>query len=894
MESKYNHTKIEKEIYKIWQENNCFISRINPNKKPFCILMPPPNITGILHMGHALNNTIQDVLIRFKRMQGYEALWMPGTDHAGIATQNVVEKQLAKENLRKEDIGKEEFLKRLWAWREKYGSTILEQLKSLGASCDWSRVRFTMDKEYSDTVCEVFFRLYKDGLIYRGEYIVNWCPRCKTALSDEEAPRKEIDGWLYYIRYPIINKNTKKEDYIVVATTRPETMLGDVAVAINPKDKRYKNLKDFEIILPIINRKLRLVEDDSIDMEFGTGIVKVTPAHDLADFILAKKYNLEFINIMNEDGTLNENSKVFIGIDRFKAREKVLELLDSQNLIVKKEKHKINVGHCYRCDTLIEPRLSLQWFLRMQELAKPAIDVVEKDKIKFYPERFKKIYLNWMYNIKDWCISRQIWWGHRIPVYYCKNCKENNLNREIKLIDKDTLIDKDGIIVSKNKITKCPVCEGDVYQDEDVLDTWFSSWLWPFATFYWPFNTYKESAKKDLEYFYPTSVLVTAQEILFFWVARMIMSGLKFIGDIPFYNVLIHGTVRDEEGRKMSKSLGNIIDPLEIINEFGADSLRFSLMMLSGFGTDLYLSSENFLLGRNFCNKLWNATRLILLKVESLNLKFKDFEFSKLSFPDIWILEELNKTIENFTKDLENYNISEATKKIYDFFWHSFCDWYLEIIKDTFSFSSYNVAFFVLLNAIKLLHPIIPFITEEIFRIIKPYSDIKEDLIIKSSWPKKYPIKELDISKFKFLLDTIKIIRTVKADLGINTKKIILSVNPKENLDYWKENEKWIKRLALLDDILYKDSLSRIIYENDYWGIDFSLNLDVNISDSLDKKISNLKNLFENTKKRLSNQDFLKNASPAVIDKEKEKFKDLSIEINRLENLKNIFKNDIK
>ncbi|HDN86407.1 MAG TPA: valine--tRNA ligase, partial [Candidatus Omnitrophica bacterium] len=635
LDKKYNPKQVEENIYNFWIKEDYFSSHPTPNKKSFCIVIPPPNITGILHMGHALNNTIQDVLVRFKRMQGYASLWMPGTDHAGIATQNVVERSLSNRGLRKEDIGREEFLKLLWEWTHKYGSTIIEQLKKLGASCDWKRARFTMDEEYSEVVKEVFVRLYEKGLIYRGKYIINWCPRCKTALSDEEAPYKEIDGRLYYIKYPVKKSPSKiTQEYVVVATTRPETMLGDTALAFNPKDTRYKWLKDAKVILPIIGRELRVIEDEAVDPDFGTGLVKVTPAHDPLDFTLAKKYNLEFVNIMNEDATLNENAKEFSGMDRFKARKNILQTLKDEGLFDKEEPHKISAGHCYRCGTLIEPRLSTQWFVRMKPLAEPAIKVVEEDKIKFYPSRWKKVYLNWMYNIQDWCISRQIWWGHRLPVYYCKRCQNN--------LSEDTLSDTQGIIVSKTRPPECPVCGSkDLVQDEDVLDTWFSSWLWPFAVFYWPKQT------PELDYFYPTSCLVTASEILFFWVARMIMASLEFTEEIPFKDVIIHGTVRDEKGFKMSKSLGNIIDPLEIIEKFGADSLRFSLMMLASTGADVYLSDEKFLVGRNFSNKIWNASRFILTRIEEENIVIRDLEIKdNLDLVDKWLIYHLNQTVE--------------------------------------------------------------------------------------------------------------------------------------------------------------------------------------------------------------------------------------------------------
>ncbi|MBI4972659.1 MAG: valine--tRNA ligase [Candidatus Omnitrophica bacterium] len=629
----YNPKDAEEKWYKFWEEHNFFSAHANPAKSPFCIVIPPPNVTGILHMGHALNNAIQDILIRYHRLKGEEALWIPGTDHAGIATQNVVEKSIAKEGLKRQDLGREKFIERVWQWREQYGSTIIKQLKKLGASCDWQRTRFTMDEEYSQAVTEVFVRLYEKGLIYQGSYIINWCPRCQTALSDEEAPHRQLNGNLYYIRYPlkeeiqnpkskIPNKsqipNPNFQNYIIVATTRPETMLGDTAVAVNPKDKRYRKFIGKTLILPLVNREIKIIADSMVDMKFGTGAVKVTPAHDSNDYILGKRHYLEFVNVMHPDGRMNEFAGDYKDMDRFEAREVILEDLKEKGLLEKIEPHQLSAGHCYRCHTIIEPYLSKQWFVKMKPLAKAAIAVVKKGKIKFYPQRWNKVYLNWMQNLQDWCISRQIWWGHRIPVYYCNKCQKTgkseirNPKSETNPKSKIQNPKLEGFIVSREKPERCPICGStDIYQDEDVLDTWFSSWLWPFATFYWP----KESG--DLKYFYPTSVLVTAPEIIFFWVARMIMAGLAFMQDIPFRDVYIHGTVRDIEGKKMSKSLGNIIDPLEIIEEYGADALRFSLVSITAQGQDIFLSRERFQQGRNFANKIWNASRFILMNLDT-------------------------------------------------------------------------------------------------------------------------------------------------------------------------------------------------------------------------------------------------------------------------------------
>ncbi|MCM8819439.1 MAG: valine--tRNA ligase [Candidatus Omnitrophica bacterium] len=912
--SKYNPNEVEKKIYSFWLGLDAFSAKINHSKKPFVIVIPPPNITGILHMGHALNNTIQDVFIRFKRLAGYEVLWMPGTDHAGIATQNVVERALLKEGKRKEDIGREEFEKRLWQWYQDYGSTIINQLKQLGASCDWRRTRFTMDSLYSEAVKEAFIHLHKKGLIYRGRYIINWCPRCKTALSDEEAPRKEVDGWLYYIRYPIVKSTCKdlQKDYIVVATTRPETMLGDTAVAINPSDEKNKWLKNCKVILPILNRHLKVIDDELVDPKFGTGVVKVTPSHDPVDFILAKKHNLDFINIMNDDGTLNENASRFCGMDRFKAREEILKILEEQNLLEKKEQYKINVGHCYRCNTIIEPRLSLQWFVKMKPLAQAAIKVVEEGRINFYPPHYKKIYLNWMENIQDWCISRQLWWGHRIPVYYCKSCAGLQLKSKDNITNEELLtINKKGIIVSYTKPNSCPDCGlDDLVQEEDVLDTWFSSWLWPFATFGWPFRkvlrekvNIKEEfllekeediqkAKEELRYFYPTDVLVTASEILFFWVARMIMASLEFIGEVPFRNVFVHGTVRDAQGLKMSKSLGNIIDPLVIIEKFGADSLRFSLMMLASSGSDIYLSDEKFLVGRNFCNKIWNAARFILLKLQQSQIVISDLKLENLDKIDIWLLKNLNETIKIVTSNFENYRINEAAKAIYEFFWHIFCDWYIEIIKDNFAPKT-KVASHTLITSLKLLHPIMPFITEEIFQNIKAIIKIDlEKALVNNIWPEPIYLEKIDIFDIEEVINIVHQIRNIKFALGLANKNITLILKSSEKNSVWEANSSWIKRLARLDNIIFVDRLKRTLYKSNLGEFDFDIDeVDVNnFIFNLEKKIKELQKNIDNIKIRLNNEDFLKKASQETIQEEKNKFNSLMSEKAKLEELKNAFK----
>jgi len=909
LDAKYNPKNTEDDIYSFWIKNKCFSSRADPKKKPFTIVIPPPNITGILHMGHALNNTIQDVIIRFKRMRAFEALWMPGTDHAGIATQNVVEKQLAKDGLRKEDIGREKFNKKLWQWRDKYGSTIIEQLKKIGASCDWKRSRFTMDNEYSHAVKEAFVRLYSKGLIYQGNYIINWCPRCKTALSDEESPYSDIDGYLYYIKYPVKKSSAnglgfKKDnsdskipaaEYIVVATTRPETMLGDTAIAISPNDERHRHLKGKEVVLPIMNRVLKVIEDELIDPEFGTGIVKVTPAHDPVDFTLGKKYNLEFINIMNDDAALNDNAGDFAGMDRFKAREAIVERLKSSNLVEKIVPYNIRAGHCYRCHTIIEPRLSRQWFVKMKPLAKRAIAVVKSDKVKFYPARWKKVYLNWMNNIQDWCISRQIWWGHRLPVYYCKKCQEAGKS-EIRNSKSETNPksqipnpkQESGIIVSRVKPDKCPVCgSSDIYQEEDVLDTWFSSWLWPFAALYWP----KES--EDLKYFYPTDILVTASEILFFWVARMIMAGLEFTGEIPFHTVLIHGTVRDDKGIKMSKSLGNTIDPLEIIGKFGADALRFSLMMLASGGSDVYLTEDKFLVGRNFANKIWNASRFIISRIDEAGLKIDDLNAAELDSADYWIINKLNNTICDVTGYLESYRINEAVKKIYEFFWHTFCDWYIEIVKKDVTKDKAKILLLCLESSLKLIYPVMPFITEEIFQTLKERLPLfKDNNIVKSKWPDKINIDcPADrIETVESFVNLTKGIRNLKVDLGVaSTKKIKAFIRvDKDKEPFLNQNTGWVVRLSNLKEVVLRPNLSRIVFKNNYLDLDLDLD-DFDVQSyvlSLKKKIDKIEGVLDKSSRKLKNESFLSKAPKETVDKEKEKREAGLVTVSRLKKLK--------
>ena len=869
----YNPKEVEEKWYKYWEGHHFFSAKPNSEKKPYTIVIPPPNVTGILHMGHALNNTIQDILIRYKRMQGFETLWLPGTDHAGIATQNVVEKELAKENKKRQDLGREEFLKRVWKWKEQYGSTIVKQLRKLGCSCDWSRERFTMDEGLSDAVLEVFIKLYKKGLIYRGNYIINWCPRCHTALSDEEAQHRDVEGVLYYIKYPVEGSG---DDHVIVATTRPETMLGDVAVAVNPKDNRYKHLKGKTVILPILNRKLKIICDSVVDMKFGTGALKVTPAHDPTDFELGRKHKLVPINVMNGDATMNELAgEDYRGMDRLECREKLIEDLKRRKLLLKTEQHRHAVGHCYRCNSMVEPRLSEQWFVSMKPLAKAAIKVVKTNKLKFYPKRWTKIYLDWMENIRDWCISRQIWWGHRIPVYYCNDCQKEKAGK--------------GIIVQKTLPGKCPKCSSNnITQDPDVLDTWFSSWLWPFSTLGWPKQT------DDLSYFYPTNTLVTAQEIIFFWVARMVMAGYEFMKKTPFSDVYIHGTVRDLTGTKMSKSLGNVIDPLEIINEFGADALRVSLISLTGVGGDLFLSQEKFHIGRNFANKIWNASRLVLGNLDRDKLKpdlCVFYQKSKLELKERWILSRLYNTLKKVSSSLDNYRINDAAKIIYEFFWHEFCDWYLEFAKPTMDHEDTQMVLYKTLEkTLRMLHPIMPFITEEIWQRL-PHEG---ESIMLSTWP--HTQEQIIDSKaeldMKVLIDVITSVRNARSVWHIDSGSqidILLKCKDAHTRKVIKDNELYLKRLAKVKDLKIADQIKKPKHSATSLAGEIEIFVPLEGIIDFEKEKKNLTKRLDETERilkgitsKLKNKDFLKKAPKDVVNKEKEKKLELEGTIGRL------------
>ena len=874
MQKVYNPKEVEDRLYKMWLDKKYFHAKIDYSKKPFTIVIPPPNITGQLHMGHALNNTIQDILIRFKRMQGYCALWLPGTDHASIATEAKIVEKMKEEGLTKEMIGREKFLERAWEWKRVYGGRIIEQLKKLGASCDWDRERFTMDEGLSNAVKEVFVRLYEKGLIYKGERMINWCPTCHTTISDAEVEYEEKKGKLYYVKYPAKDNSY----YVIVATTRPETMLGDTAVAVNPNDQRYKHLIGKTVVLPLVNREIPIIADDYVDMEFGTGVVKITPAHDPNDFEIGQRHNLPMVQVIDTKGYMNENAGKYSGQERYEARKNIINDLKDLGLLVKEEDYTHNVGHCYRCSTVIEPLVSKQWFVKMKPLAKPAIRVVKEGKIKFIPERFEKIYFNWMENIKDWCISRQLWWGHRIPAYYCRDCEN--------------------MMVSREEVKVCSKCgSSNVYQDEDTLDTWFSSALWPFSTLGWPEET------EDLKYFYPTDVLVTAYDIIFFWVARMIFSGLEHMGKEPFKYVLIHGIVRDAQGRKMSKSLGNGIDPLEVIEKYGADALRFTLVTGISPGNDTRFHMEKVEANRNFANKIWNAARFVLMNLD-IDTSFKPDE-SKFTFTERWILSRLDTLISEVTENLEKFEIGIAAQKLYDFIWDEFCDWYIEMSKPTLynKEASNNkevqyVLLTVLTDILKLLHPFMPFVTEEIYLNL-PH--VEESLVI-ATWPRPRGYKYLeDIQMVEKLVELIRTLRNLRVEKDIKPDikpKVYIKTDDFSMVNQLNLWEIYVKKLANFDQVIIsnevpEDSIALVLS----WGVAYvKLKEIVDIQAELKRLLGEKERLLkevERSEKLLNNQNFLQKAPEKVINEEKEKYERykqmlLSVEqqIERIESLR--------
>ena len=772
----YEPREVEGRVYEMWEKNGCFEGHRDPDKRPFTIVMPPPNVTGQLHMGHAMDCTLQDILIRFKRMQGYAALWVPGTDHAGIATQIKVEEELRKsEGLTRYDLGREKFLERVWDWKHKFGNRIVEQQKKLGASCDWSRARFTMDEGLSNAVRHVFVSLYNKGLIYKGSRIINWCPHCVTALSDAEVEYKEKPGHLWHIRYPIAGEEGR---YVTVATTRPETMLGDTGVAVNPEDGRYRDIVGKKCILPLVNKEIPIVADAYVDMEFGTGCVKMTPAHDPNDFEVGLRHNLESIRVLDDNGKVVEGYGRYSGMDRYEARKAIVADLEEQGYLVKVEEHTHNVGTCYRCGTDVEPIISAQWFVKMEPLAREALRVVNDGEVKFVPDRFSKIYTNWMENVHDWCISRQLWWGHRIPAWTCEDCG--------------------GMTVSETDPTECQHCHSThIRQEEDVLDTWFSSALWPFSTLGWP-----DESSEDFKYFYPTDVLVTGYDIIFFWVARMIFSACEHTGKPPFHTVFIHGLVRDDKGRKMSKSLGNGIDPLEIAEKYGADALRFNLVTGNSPGNDMRFYTERCEAMRNFANKIWNASRFLMMNLTIDRCELPD----RLELEDKWILSKLNSVIPEVTENMERYELGVAAQKVYDFIWDSYCDWYIELTKtrlqgedEDSKLRAQQVLCYVLTETLKLLHPFMPFITEEIWQAL-PHSG---DYLMLQQWPQHRA--ELDFPEeekaMELIMDAIRGVRARRAEMNVPpSKKAQLTVSTLERAVF-EQGIPFLKRLAYASDV---------------------------------------------------------------------------------------------
>ena len=859
----YDPSGIEEKLYQKWLDKKYFHAEVDKTKKPFTIVIPPPNITGQLHMGHALDNTMQDILIRFKRMQGYNALWQPGTDHASIATEVKIIEKLKEEGIDKEDLGREKFLERAWEWKKQYGGRIVEQLKKLGSSCDWDRERFTMDEGCNKAVTEVFCRMHEKGWIYKGSRIINWCPVCNTSISDAEVEYQEQAGHFWHIKYPIVDENGQPSttEFLEFATTRPETMLGDTAVAINPEDDRYKHLIGKSVMLPIINRVIPIVTDSYVDMEFGTGVVKITPAHDPNDFEVGKRHNLPEINIMNDDATINANGGKFEGMDRYEARKAIVEELDSMGLLVKIEDYSHNVGTHDRCKTTIEPLIKKQWFVKMDELIKPAAEAVKNGDIELIPNRMEKTYFNWTDNIRDWCISRQLWWGHRIPAYYCAECGE--------------------VVVAKAMPEKCPKCGcTHLTQDEDTLDTWFSSALWPFSTLGWPDKT------EDLEYFYPTDVLVTGYDIIFFWVIRMIFSGFEQMGEKPFKTVLFHGLVRDSQGRKMSKSLGNGIDPLEIIEQYGADALRLTLITGNAPGNDMRFYHERVEASRNFANKVWNASRFIMMNMEGKEIPADAKD--NLEPVDKWILSKLNTLIKEATENMEHFELGIAVQKVYDFIWDEFCDWYIEMVKPRLYNSddakSQGAALYtlktVLQDALKLLHPYMPFVTEEIFCTIQN----EEESIMISKWPeyteeRNFAKEEKDIETIK---EAVRGIRNVRTEMNVapsKKAKVFVVSDKDEVLKTFTEGKLFFASLAYASDVAMQkdkegiaDDAVSVVIANATVYIPFAELVDISQEiERLEKEEKRLAGEIARANGMLNNEKFISKAPEAKIAEEKEK-----------------------
>ena len=847
----YDPSQVEDKIYANWVDKKYFEAEPDSKKKPYTIVIPPPNVTGQLHMGHALDETLQDILIRYKRMKGFAALWIPGTDHAGIATQIKVEEVLRGEGLTRYDLGREKFLERVWDWKHQYGNRIINQLKKLGSSCAWSRERFTMDEGCSEAVKEVFVKLYKKDLIYQGHRIINWCPHCITALSDAEVEYQEHEGNFWHIKYPVKDSDR----FVEIATTRPETLFGDTAVAVNPNDERYKDLVGKTLILPLVGREIPVIADEYVDLEFGTGCVKITPAHDPNDFEVGQRHNLEQIKVMNDDATMNKHAGKYEGMDRYECRKAMIEDLDKQGLLVKVVPHSHNVGQCYRCTTTVEPIISKQWFVKMKPLAEKAIEVVKDGTVKFVPDRFSKTYLNWMENVHDWCISRQLWWGHRIPAFYCDECGET--------------------IVSKDHVEKCPKCGAAVKQDNDVLDTWFSSALWPFSTLGWP----KDS--EDYNYFYPTATLVTGYDIIFFWVARMIFSALEQTGKAPFEHVFIHGIVRDSQGRKMSKSLGNGIDPLEVIAEYGADALRFTLATGNSPGNDMRYYKERVEASRNFANKIWNASRFLMMNLDIDKIELPDRE--NLRVEDKWILSVFNKVAKEVGDNIDKFELGIAVSKLYDFIWDNYCDWYIELVKprlyakDGTEKAAQQVLSYVLVNSLKLLHPFMPFITEEIFS----YLPTGEESIMISKWPEfdEALCFEEDEKRMGIVMEAIKSIRNLRTQMNVVPSKKAKVIIVAQDEKIFHGTEIFFEKLASASETVIRSDKSGID-ENAVTAIAPGAEIFIPLDELVDKekelaRLTDEKKRLEGEIKRvegkLSNPGFVAKAPEKVVAEEREK-----------------------
>lgn len=857
LEKTYNPQDIEDRLYEKWINKNYFHAEVNKNKKPFTIVMPPPNITGKLHMGHALDNSMQDILIRFKRMQGFEALWMPGTDHASISTEVKVINQLKSEGIDKKELGREGFLKRTWEWKEEYGGTIVSQLKKLGSSCDWERERFTLDEGCSKAVEEVFIRLYEKGHIYKGSRIINWCPVCQTSISDAEVEHEEQDGKFWHIKYPVVGT----DEFVEIATTRPETLLGDTAVAVHSDDKRYTHLIGKMVLLPLVNREIPVIADHYVDKEFGTGVVKITPAHDPNDFEVGKRHNLAEINIMNDNATINEKGGKYAGLDRYEARKLMVKDLDEAGLLVKIEDHTHNVGTHDRCKTTVEPLIKQQWFVKMKELAEPAIAALKNGDLEFVPERFDKVYLNWLDNIRDWCISRQLWWGHRIPAYYCDKCGD--------------------VMVSKTEPTTCKACGHDhLTQDVDTLDTWFSSALWPFSTLGWPENT------AELEYFYPTNVLVTGYDIIFFWVIRMVFSGIEYTGKLPFDKVLMHGLIRDSEGRKMSKSLGNGIDPLEVIDKYGADALRLTLITGNAPGNDMRFYWERVEASRNFANKVWNASRFIMMNIEKAEV-VDTIDLETLTDADRWILSKVNSLSREVTENLERFDLGIAVQKIYDFIWEEFCDWYIEMVKprlyndeDETKGAALWTLKTVLIDSLKLLHPYMPFITEEIFCTLQD----KEESIMISQWPvyKTEHNFKREEEAVEVIKAAVKGIRNVRSEMNVppSKKATVIVVSEYEKIvEIFKTSKVFFATLGYASEVIIQntkegipsDAVSIVILDATlYIPFDELVDIEKEI-ERLEKEKERLVSELKRVKAMLGNEKFVSKAPESKINEEKAK-----------------------